>query len=207
MTSMQPDLKKANESLRQILFEPDRAMDEFIQKPATRTTGLFFQIHFPYWVGFFLIILIAPHFWIGFSEDWMPEISRRFRFADWVAPLTPVVANLVLAIAVDRLQKFRDSPEPFSNTSYSNVSFYLQLPVSASLFWFLVHPVVGYIAVLIAIIFSLYISIRQWSRLSKRSYYQILTDYLYCVFLLMLPVVFLLLIYNILLTYKIIQIS
>lgn len=201
------NVTRANEYLRAVLLEPREATDTFLLERPSRTLRLFVSYHLPYWILFSIIVIIAPHEWIHFDSEWNVSFERNFYAADWLAPLFVASAPLVLAFVVDRLQKFRGSPQPFSDQSYSNISFFLQLPVSAALFWFLIHPLAGYLLLFLSIIYCLYISVIQWSRLTGRTYYQILTDYLYSILLLMIPVIALLLIYNILLTYRILKLS
>lgn len=167
------------------------AVREHLKRTPVSPLRLFQTEHLPLLVSHPLFSLLSPFRWwngIGIAE----------LFGAMVVPVIAVFIFLLPAAAFDRLLEHRRGPHiaDAEERRIKNVSLYLHLPVSGAGIFFLLHPMIGYLMILIAGLYSIYLSIRAAVELHGLIPATALRYYIQGLILCMVPVVLFALLFN-----------
>lgn len=195
--------------LEAILNDPKRALQ--LHKGRTPGRGIrdFSEDHLPFLLGYLAILLFSPYLWYRvLSYERTPLLKALLTTVrGMLIPVFIVLLFLTFVGLYDRFLENRFTPGPTRSAEIDpeqhNRSLFFALPVSASLLFFWIHPLFGYLMLLAAITYSL-IQIVHFQALYEKTTTRRTAAMLIAfggVFL--LPVVALLLAYNLLLTTRI----
>ena len=188
-----------------ILARPGQAVAEFLERPALKSLRFFAFYHLPFLILLPLFILISPYRLVLGSS-----FSKRDIFG---FPTILILGFLSLGAVFDRMQRYSQAggidpwrPDYFEmRPEGKNLSLYLHLPVSASVFLFFFHPILGYAGLLATAMYCVYQSIVAWARIRGQTILRSLSVYVLSAGLLMLPLLLLLILYNLLKTFRILR--
>ncbi|MBW7857424.1 MAG: hypothetical protein H3C43_03815 [Leptonema sp. (in: Bacteria)] len=187
--------------LELILMNPKLALQSRLERPMGRVRHDFRQDHLVYYIAYFVLLLVSPYLWYNVLFGRLPS------FQSLLLPPFLAILFLLLITVFDRFIEYRNSPTngkaPVANPNSHNRALFLSIPVSASLFFFILHPLFGYLMLFGAIVYSVIQTVQSIAgdqQLSVQRVFALLISF--CgVFL--LPIVALLLIYNLVITSRI----
>ncbi|MCR9140943.1 MAG: hypothetical protein NXI24_01625 [bacterium] len=140
--------------LAAIFRGPEAAARGFLRSDQGSALHLFLFYHAPLLAIFPLAGLLCPAVHLGFG---------RFSFAlQIVAPLVLVIGALLFAAIFDQIARFAQHPRMEASADEvraKNLALFLHLPLSATGIFFLFHPVLGFLMLLAALAYCLWISI------------------------------------------------
>lgn len=140
--------------LAAIFRQPEAAAREFLRANQGSALQLFLRLHLPLLALFPLAGLICPAVHLGAS---------RFSFGlHVIAPLMLVIGALAFAVLFDQVSRFAQHPRmerAANELRVKNLALFLHLPLSATGIFFILHPVVGFLMLLLALFYCLWISI------------------------------------------------
>ncbi|MBR29791.1 MAG: hypothetical protein CMN77_00655 [Spirochaetaceae bacterium] len=188
-----------------ILMRPAQAVSDFLERPAIRSLRFVAFYHLPFLILLPLFVLISPYRLILGGS-----FSKRDVFG---LPTVLILGFLCLGAVFDRMQRYTraggidpERPDYFEmRPDGKNLSLYLHIPVSASVFLFFFHPALGYLGLMATAVFSVYQSIVAWARLREETILRSLSIYVLSAGLLMLPLLGLMVLYNLLKTFRILR--
>jgi len=186
-----------------ILSRPSQAVAGFLERPALKSLRFFVFYHLPFLILLPLLILISPYRLVSGSGFGKRDI---FGF-----PTVIILGLLVLGAVFDRMQRYTvaggidpDRKDFFEmRPEGKNLSLYLLMPVSASVFLFFFHPALGYAGMLATAVYCIYQTVVSWARLRNQTILHSLSMYVLSGGLLLLPLLILTLLYNLLKTFRI----
>ncbi|MEQ8350511.1 MAG: hypothetical protein RH862_03450 [Leptospiraceae bacterium] len=188
-----------------ILSRPAQATAEFLERPAVKSLRFFAIYHLP-----FLILLPFFTFISPYRLVFGGSFSKRDIFG---FPTILILGFLCMGAVFDRMQRYTRAAgiDPERSNFFDmrpagkNLSLYLHLPLSASVFLFFLHPAAGYLGLLATAIYCAYQSIVAWARLRGQTILHSLSVYVLSAGMLMLPLLGLMILYNLLKTYRILR--
>ena len=192
-------LTAALEDLERIARNPAEAAATFAGRAHSRTLEIFWRCHVPLLVFYPLAALICPYSYV-FGRG--PNIRVHA-----LLPLAVVLLVLMQAALFDRVLEYsrhrtlREDGQP----DHSQLAFYLHLPLSAGGLFFLIHPVLGYIMLFSAVIYSVTLSINAQCRARRLNLARVLTAYLAAAILPLAALALVALMYNIVHTISVLR--
>lgn len=180
-------LTEATGHLQGILTDARASLIAFLRSPDRPTTalGLFIRYHAPLLLFFPVLSLLSPlRFVIG--PDLHPVILI-------FAPLMLAVGSLVLAALLDGLIQHARTPHvpDESDIEIKNVALYLHLPVSGSALCFFIHPLLGFLVLLLTIAYCLYLSLDLHALVRGKTRAEILVHFITTLIVILLPLLIL----------------
>ena len=194
--------------LELILANPTQALQSRLERPMGKARRDFSQDHLIYYVVYFILLLFSPYLWYKVIFSSLPS------FKSLVIPPILCALFLVIVTLFDRLLEFRNPTKtPIAKPQSHNRALFLSIPVSASLFFFLLHPLFGYLMLIAAATYSMIQIVRsitadQQTDQETGNQPQLTTGRIFALFIsfcgiIMLPFVVLLMIYNLIITTRI----
>lgn len=180
-----------------------RNVHEAVAEHARRRPGKAFrdfrQDHLPFVLSYPFLVAISPSTWLKWHfTQTLPS------FRSLLLPPLLVVAIAILATFYDKLLEFRHGPLRMQDRPVvRNVTLFLSMPVSASLLFFLIHPAVGWLMLVASTGLSLFQAAHHEATLRKGSMRSVTAEIIVAAAFLLLPIVGLLLVYNLALTGRI----
>lgn len=145
------------ESLRwlaELFRHPEQAAREYLRGNQGSALEMFLRLHLPVLVLYPVAGLLCPAVHLGLG---------RFSFTlQVVAPLVLVVGALAFAVLFDQVARFARHPEmetPENALRIKNLALFSHLPLSAAGIFFILHPLIGFLMVLIALAYSVWTAI------------------------------------------------
>jgi hypothetical protein len=184
-----------------ILTNPHQAAERFLEREPIRSLHFLF-FHLPFLLLLPVFVLISPY--RLFSGSSFSTTAAFF-------PVFLILGFLFLSAVFDRMQRFStaggldpDRKDYFSmDPPGKNLALFMHLPLSASTFLFFLHPLPGYLALFLTAVYCIYQSIVEWARIRNQTILESLATYVVTIGLGLLPVLILVLLYNILKTFGI----
>ncbi|MEQ9367169.1 MAG: hypothetical protein RIF32_23250 [Leptospirales bacterium] len=140
--------------LAAIFRRPEAAAREFLRIEQGSALRLFLYYHLPLLAIFPVAGLLCPAVHLG---------AGRFSFGlQVVAPLALVIGALAFAVLFDQVARFAQHPRMENGVDEKrtkNLALFLHLPLSASGIFFLFHPLLGFLMLLAALLYCVWISI------------------------------------------------
>jgi len=198
-------MTRALQLLDAVLRHPAKAaqMDRSIQKGIVD----FRNYHLPFIASYCILIFASPYLWYQLftKTTAIHRILTSTMKTMLIAPLS-VILFLVFIGLYDRFTENRISPtsriEPPDPIEH-NRGLFLSIPVSASLLFFLLHPLLGFLMLAISIAYSTAQIIRVQSFYENVSIQKTTARFLAFTVFFLLPLVAVLLVYNLSLTIRI----
>lgn len=186
-----------------ILANPPAAISAFLMRPPVKTLRFFAQFHLPFLLLLPVFELVSPYRLIRGGGFYIPDLVGF--------PTILIVGLIVLGAVYDRMQRYSMAAgiDPHRSDFFDmrpegkNLSLFLYQPVSASVFLFFFHPVAGYLALVLTGVYCAYQSILGWARLRGQTIMEAFSVYVVSAGLLLLPLLLLVLAYNLLKTFRI----
>jgi len=181
-----------------ILSNPKQAVSQFLERRPVRTLH-FLGYHAPFLILLPLFMFLSPYRLLMGNS-----LSRTTA----LFPVILILGFLALGAVFDRLQRYSNAAglDPDRQDFFAmrptgkNLSLFLHLPLSASAFLFFLHPLPGFLGLLITGIYCAHQSVVAWARLRQQTILESLSAYILSAGLTMLPVLALVLLYNLLKT-------
>ncbi len=148
------------------------------------------------------LVLLYPVFALACPYVWIVK-GRISPATQIVMPVLLVGVFLLLALLYDKIMEHSRPPSLPEDKEIRNLAVFLHLPVSAAGMFFFLHPGLGYLMVFAAAIYSILMSIRAQSLAHGRGLGDAFSRYIGAGLLLMVPLVLMLLAFNILRTVRI----
>ncbi len=175
----------------------ESATRDFLRIYQGSALRLFLRLHAPLLVIFPLAGARCPAVHLGLG---------RFSIAlQIVVPLVLVIGALVFAALFDQVVRYADHPSMPSPAASSdgelrarNIALFLHLPLSATGIFFCLHPLLGYLMLLIALVYSLWIAIEATAIFYELSRARVLVHMINTVLLGLVPLAALVLAGNVL---------
>ncbi|MCB1171263.1 MAG: hypothetical protein KDK25_13045, partial [Leptospiraceae bacterium] len=160
-----------------ILADPASASASFLERPAVKSLSFFVRNHLPFLILLPLFKFISPYRLIeggGFGLRDIPGF-----------PGILILGLLLMGAVFDRMQRYSMAGgiEPDRKDFFDmqprgkNLSLFLYLPVSASVFLFFFHPAPGYLGLMATAIYCIYQSVVAWARLREQTILHSLSVY------------------------------
>ena len=181
----------ALEDLERIARSPTEAIQSFVGRGRSRTWEIFWQRHVPLLALYPISALLCPYSHI-FGRG--PSLSTHV-----LLPLGLVLCILAQAALFDRVLEYSShrTLEVEDGPDFSQIAFYLHLPLSAGGAFFLIHPGVGYLMLFAAAAYCVSLAIGAQCRARGINLARALTAYLSAAILPLLGLLGLALLYNI----------
>ena len=185
--------------LKSIFTDAMAGTGDFIKRTPLTATQFFVRRHLPLLILYPICSTLAPYTWLK-SGDF--SIKSQILF-----PVLLPLVIIVLALVYDKISEYArlEPVEDNIRPLIRNVSSFLHLPLSGSALFFLIHPLIGYLMILTAAIYSIYLSIRAQAVFRRVSYARAIVHYISAAFFLFIPGFLMLFIINISLTIQIFQ--
>ncbi|MBE7440395.1 MAG: hypothetical protein HS115_18240 [Spirochaetales bacterium] len=181
-----------------VLQSPEEAVTEFFSRPSLRSWRIIRSYHLPLLLIMLFCSLVSP---LRYLDAWTISPGRI------VLPLVLALAWLLFAAVWDRVLEHRRIP-PMRDADYTekrNLILFLSLPVSGCALFFLLHPLVGYavmgLAVLLTLKRGLQLAAREYVITLKQSIFYFLST----VALFQMIALVLLIVYNLFMTLRVAQ--
>lgn len=175
------------------------AISEHAGRPPGKAIRDFREDHLPFLLAYPLVVAASPSTWLKWhSAHAFPSVRSV------LLPPLFVIALLFLSAFFDKLLEFRHGPLRMRDRpAVRNVTLFLTMPVSAALIFFLIHPLAGWLMLFSAAAFSLFQAAHYESTLRRGSMRSVVAEIIVAAGFLLLPLVGLLLLYNAVLTARI----
>ncbi len=119
----------------------------------------YYYYHFPFLIHIPFIIFISPYFW--YLLVFKNLTIDKFIFL-YIIPFVLYFLYIFFIISFDKLQFYSIPPSLKNKNPYFGL--FGSIIVTANLIFFLLHPVVAWIFLLISIFYNFFITIYYWSR-------------------------------------------
>lgn len=158
---------------------------ELLAGGAPEAWPMFRRWHLPVLLCVLALSFLSPLSWILSAPPGWKTVA---------APALAALGGLIVAWTFDRLLQYGQPPaiERLDQAPIRNVAIYLQLPAIAAGVFAFIHPLLGAAAVVMAVIYSLWLSIGILARLYERSRARVVTALLGAATMLLIPLVLLL---------------
>ncbi len=165
MSDVQNIFSASTRWLAAIFRQPESAAREFLREN-TQASALstFVRFHAPLLAIFPLAGGLCPAVHLG--------AGRFSLFLHVVAPLVLVLGALAFAVLFDQISRFAQHPRMDGapdEAKVKNVALFLHLPLSATGVFFFLHPLAGFLMLLVALCYCLWISIETTAALYSSS--------------------------------------
>jgi len=181
-----------------VLKSPADAVTDFLRLPSARSWRIITTYHLPLLALMLVCSLFSP---LRYLDLTFPGPGRI------LLPLVLASAWLTFAMVWDRVLEHRSTP-PLRDADYTekrNLILFLSLPVTGCALFFFIHPLAGYVVMLLAIVLTvkrgLQLASREFAMTVKQSIYYFLST----VALFQMIALVLLIVYNLFMTLRVAQ--
>jgi hypothetical protein len=165
-----------------------------------RARDYFYYYHLPFVIHYPLIVLFSPYFiFILLSKI----IKFKTFFMFYGLPLVIYVFFVLFCIMFDKYQYYSLPP----TLNRTNLYFALKssIVVSANLVMFFIHPLVGWIFLILSIMYSFFVSLYLYSRHYKKRFLRTLSEGLLIISLILIIFIIILFINNLIQSFKMLK--
>lgn len=186
--------------LQLVLTDPDLAAERYPGEESASIRDRIIWIHLLFLLAIPILTWISPIPLLLDGE--FPSSWKKIFIAPFLAG-----SVLFLAFFVDRLLMHEKPPglQDPEEKKLGNLTLLFYIPVTATAPFYFVHPIAGHFFLILAILYSTIQAIRIQSKLRNKSVLELIARFLFAGILLSLPLVLLLLIWNIRKTISIFQ--
>lgn len=170
---------------------------KILQNKEETAKEIFYNIHLPFLIHFPIIVLISPYFWYSFFLK-----NTSIKSILWIyffIPLGIYSILILFSVFFDKLQIY--SQTPTINLPRKYFCLYSSLFTTASLLFFIFHPILGYFTLLFSFIYSYAIGIYFWSQFLKKEVKKLILETILSISFFLLILVILLFLLNLLNSY------
>lgn len=187
---------EAIQFLELFLSNPIQLLEVLKNKEET-SREIFYNVHLPFLIHFPIIILISPYFWYSlfFKNFSLKSILWIYFFI----PLGIYSILILFSVFFDKLQIY--SQIPTINLQRKYFCLYSSLFTTASILFFILHPFLGYFALLFSFVYSFVVGIYLWSKFLKKELKKLILETILSVSFFLFVLVILLFILNLLHSY------
>ncbi len=159
---------------------------------------IFYNLHLPFMIHFPIVILFSPYSWYSyFLKNLTIDKIIIYYF---LFPLFVYCFLILFLVFFDKLQIYSQIPTVGLKKHY--FCSYSSIVVSASMVFFIFHPFVGFIGLIVSFIYSFLISIFLWSKYLNKSIKQLILEAFLTLSFFLFFIFLVVLILNILNSYK-----
>ena len=187
-------LAEARRQLAAIFREPEVAVREYLRRSHENSAlALFLRLHLPLLTIYPVAALLCPAIHFG---------PGRFSFAlQVVAPLVLVLGALLFAVIFDQVARFSLHPQLEEDPQAArprNIALYVHLPLSAAGIFFILHPLLGFLMIFVALLYCLWLALQMTAIFYEQSRARVLVHMVNAALLGLVPLVVLALLGNLL---------
>lgn len=150
--------------LLKLFFENPMSFLELNTRKFNTAKEIFYNLHLPFLIHYPLIVLLSPYFWYSV---FFKNINIKFIiFSYFYLPLILYFLIMTFIIFFDKLQIYSQMP----SIDFKKKYFCLQssVIVSASILFFILHPILGNVFIMISFLYSFGVGIFLWSKYLKK---------------------------------------
>ena len=184
--------------LEEIFTNSDTAVRSFASRKSIGSITFLLRYHLPLLLLFPMATALSPAGWLtGKNFNWLSA---------FIAPPFLVFGVLIIAATYDKIIEHRQPPPLFDENNFNpkNLASFNHLPISGVGIFFLFHHTIGYLMVIVALFYSIFLSIRSQSILRQLAPATAMAYYLSTFIFFLLPLLVVMIIFNIRQTLKIV---
>lgn len=160
----------------------------------------FYYYHLPFVIHFPIIIFISPYLWYNIITN--NEFLKILYFS-YIIPFLIYIFSIIDSILFDKLQFYSIPPSLNSINPYFSLK--TSIVITASWIFFIIHPFVGWVFLILSIIYSKFFSMILWRKFLKKRMLVLMSESLLLYTLFIVLILILLFINNIIQSYKILK--